>query len=350
MEYYNALGVSKNATQDDIKKAYRKLAMKHHPDKGGDAGKFKEISEAFETLSDQQKRMHYDTHGKRTANGGGGHQHHYSHNPHDIFGAFFNGRQQQQQQRRQCKVHDFAVSLEDVYSGKNVKINVNHAVKCHDCNGTGSTKPPEICTECLGAGIIHFRVNMGDGMETLLRQPCQSCAGKGKVFDPTHGCRTCKFTGSTRKTEKVEFIIPPGSPDEKIINISGMGEYDFQSGHTDSLVIKIKYKLDPTRIARANGDIEISRHIPLYEALCGGHIIYTHLDGKQHLINIKKIINNGYKYRIKELGMKKDSHLIINFTIDFPVTLIDSNPLLADLLGYTATSKSAHTIEQEHQI
>ena len=348
MEYYNTLGLPKHASQDDIKKAYRKLAMTHHPDKGGDSGKFKEISEAFETLSDEEKRKHYDSHGKQRADFRP--QHRESHNPHDIFGAFFNGRQQQS--RKQSKVHDFAMSLEDVYSGKTVKINVNHAVKCKDCGGTGSTKPPERCDECNGAGMVMFRVRMGDGMETVLRQPCRSCAGKGKVHDASNGCRTCKFSGSTRETEKVEFYVPPGSPDGKHITIAGMGEYDFQTGFTDSLTIKLKYKLDPNRLPIANGDIEITKQIPLYEALCGGNFVYTHLDGKQHLINMKKIINNGCKYRVKELGMKKESYLIINFSIVFPLTLIEESASLAGILGYTThpNTEPARSIEREHRI
>lgn len=345
MEYYDTLGVDKGASQDDIKKAYRKLAMKHHPDKGGDSEKFKQITEAFETLSDPQKRRRYDQFGKAgvDAGGQGGHGP-FGGSPFDIFETFF-GRQERQgtQHKQRDTMVDFAVSLEDAFVGKNVKMNVTHKKKCGPCDGNGNTKEPVTCDMCRGMGEVHHRIQMGP-MQQIIRQPCDACQGKGRTFNPRYACSSCASKGYSLVTEKVDFRVDPGTREDTIKTIKGMGDFN---GVQSDLIIRLKYKSHPSMTVKGL-DIHVTQKLHMYEALCGSQFVFTHLNNTRYLMHTKRVIESGSVHTVRGMGMSKEGHLFIRFEVVYPSKLLTPNSTLADMLSYTAPSHGA--CEHEHII
>jgi DnaJ family protein A protein 2 len=188
--YYNVLGVSKSASQEELKKAYRKLAIKNHPDKGGDSEKFKEISQAYEVLSDPEKRDLYDQYGEdalKEGMGGGG----ASHNPFDIFESFFGGgggqsfgggssRGNRRQRRGEDVVHPLKVSLEDLYNGTSKKLSLSRNVLCAKCKGKGSKSGASSqCSGCQGSGTKISIRQLGPSMIQQMQHVCSECKGSG---------------------------------------------------------------------------------------------------------------------------------------------------------------------------
>lgn len=320
MDYYNTLNIEKGASQDEIRKSYRKLAMKHHPDKGGDPEKFKEINEAFSVLNDPQKKERYDRYGT-VGDGPGGPSGSPFGNPFDIFESFF--RQSHRPPRDGSKQHrdtmcDYAVSLEDAYNGKNVKINVTHNVRCDTCSGKGSSKDPIICELCRGTGQIHQELRMGP-MVQITRSICESCGGRGKAVDPRYICKACSGDGSTKKTEQVSFQVPKHARDGDAVHIENMG--DFKHNHQCDLIIRLRYKSH--RIFHNDGDnLIMEKTIPLYDALTGAKFVVNHVDGKNHKISINRVVRKGDVVHVRGLGMNHKGHLIIRIDVEYPYDLL----------------------------
>ena len=347
MSYYEILGIQKDASQDDIKKAYRKLAMKHHPDKGGEEDKFKEITEAFEVLSDQQKRRHYDQFGKSPQPGHPGHggfPHGFG-DPFDIFESFFGHQRPQSQRyhetnnRRQDTVVDYAISIEDAFVGKVVKLRVNHKARCKTCDGKGNLKEPIICELCRGIGQIQRRIQLGP-MQQIIRQPCDACDGKGKSFDPRHKCHQCQ-SGVVQLKEDVSFTIQPGTRENTTTRIYGMGDFN---GVDNDLIIRFKYKTHEKYTIDGH-HIHVRQKVQLYEAICGSRFLYTHPDGKEYIIHTESILTQGKVHTIHRMGMTSEGSLFIHFDIDFPDALLPPHKELAELLKYTP--KSLPTCDNE---
>merc|ERR1712018_96903 len=191
-KYYDILGVSPTATEAELKKSYRKLALKYHPDKNPDAGdKFKEISMAYEVLSDSKKRAIYDEHGEqgiKEGGGGGG-----AHSPMDIFNMFFGGGGfpggggGRSSNKSKPIVHKLGVSLEELYNGKTRKLAVTREICCEKCNGKGGSKV-EKCQSCRGSGIKVTTKQIGPGMIQQMQSPCDSCGSQGEVISEAHKC------------------------------------------------------------------------------------------------------------------------------------------------------------------
>ena len=186
---YETLEVTHNASDNDIKKAYRKMAMKHHPDKGGDSAKFKEISAAFEILGNKEKKEKYDRFGitddSPQADSGG-----MNMDPMDIFNQMFGGspfgsdifgERFSRHPRKNVQQINFNISLEDMYKGKEVKMKIERNVMCEDCKGHGSTEPPITCHQCRGTGVFTKIMQIGPGMIQKMQGACPSCNGKGKI-------------------------------------------------------------------------------------------------------------------------------------------------------------------------
>ena len=263
-DYYELLGVSKSASKEELKTAFRKLAHKHHPDKNkGDDTKFKEINEAYQTLSDDTKRAQYDQFGAGYQNMGGGHQHGgYGGfggfdpsgfgqggvefdfgNLNDIFSEFFTGGGGGRPQPRRgrdisTEVH---ITLTDSILGAEKKILINKVSSCDNCRGTGAKAGTKMhqCKKCGGQGKVREVKRSILGNVSSVRV-CDECLGEGEV--PTEKCDNCKGAGILRKDQEVSFKIPANILNGESIRMSGMGEA-VKNGSTGDLYIKINIKI-----------------------------------------------------------------------------------------------------------
>ncbi|ERN00161.1 hypothetical protein AMTR_s00111p00054240 [Amborella trichopoda] len=241
--YYDILGVSKNASQDELKKAYKKAAIKNHPDKGGDPEKFKELAQAYDVLSDPEKREVYDQYGEdalKEGMGGAG----PSHNPFDIFESFFGGggfgggsSRGRRQKQGDDVVHSLKVSLEDLYNGTSKKLSLSRNVLCPKCKGKGSKSGASgRCSGCQGSGMKVSIRQLGPGMIQQMQHVCPDCRGSGEVISEKDKCTQCKGNKVTQEKKfalthldgrqlliKSGEIIKPGQ--YKAINDEGMPHY-----------------------------------------------------------------------------------------------------------------------------
>ena len=247
-DFYKVLGVSENATQDEIKKAYRKLAVEHHPDKGGDESQFKKISEAYDTVGDPDKRNQYDNQRKNPFAGG-----------FDPFGGGFNpfgdmfGNMQHRQRKRAVpdKIIEVVIGAVESFKGGEKTITYTRNHKCGGCDGNGGEKVT--CSTCKGDGFITQQI--GTGLFTqILRQPCNSCGGKGFNYKTT--CGTCHGTTTTSSIENINIKLPHGIDEGQFLKVQGKG--DFKDGMYGNLVIKVKIQPE--------GDFEKSLDDLIYNA------------------------------------------------------------------------------------
>lgn len=236
-DYYETLGISKNATKDEIKRAYHKMAHQHHPDKkGGNEAKFKEANEAYQILGDDQKRAQYDRFGtgfNDNAGGFGNGQGFGSNNQgfdfnfggdfggfEDIFGEMFGGSGKKRARRGQDIKMDLEIDLEDSVSGKDIEVSFKKLSLCDECKGKGGFDP-ENCARCGGTGQVRQTFNSVFGMMSQIVS-CQKCHGQGKSFKKI--CSQCHGQGRAKKTVSFKMKIPKGILDGEIIKFSGEGE------------------------------------------------------------------------------------------------------------------------------
>jgi len=209
-KYYELLGVEKNATFDQIKKAYRKKALKEHPDKGGDPEKFKDITMAYECLSDKDKRELYDTHGEEGLKQGGGMR------GEDIFSQMFGGggrRGPQGPQKGKSVQHSIKVTLEEIFKGKTSKIAVNRDRICTGCEGRGGKDGKNsTCTGCKGKGMRTQMTMIGPGMYSQSTGPCSDCGGQGSQIDEKDKCKNCNGRKVVKEKKVLECQVDKGAP------------------------------------------------------------------------------------------------------------------------------------------
>ena len=257
---YETLGVSKNATQDEIKKAYRKLVREVHPDRNpGNEERFKEVQGAYDVLSDPEKRNQYDrlgtTNGRPFGFGGSGGGTTYDFTDFDlgdIFGGLFNrgGRAQQQQQRGQrgndVEV-EVRVAFEDALKGVQVTIPVELELACHTCHGTGAAPgtAPVTCPECSGSGVVATSQGL-----FALQQPCPRCHGRGSIVQTP--CETCHGSGRERRTKRYTVKIPAGVKDGTRIKLKGKGEAGYGGAEAGDLYVISR--VEPSKIYERRGD------------------------------------------------------------------------------------------------
>jgi DnaJ-class molecular chaperone len=226
-DFYQILGVNENSTQEEIKKAYRKLAVEHHPDKGGDENKFKKISEAYDTIGDENKRTQYNNQKRNpfAGMGGGG-----GFNP---FEDMFNQMHTQRKRAVPDKIIEVVIGVVESYNGneKNITYTRNH--NCGGCNGTGGDRIN--CSTCNGLGVITQQI--GTGLFTqIIRQNCGSCRGKGFTYKTT--CGTCHGNTTTSSVETISIKLPHGIDEGQFLRVQGKG--DFKDGMYGNLVVKVK--------------------------------------------------------------------------------------------------------------
>ena len=316
-DYYETLGVAKNASDEDIKKAYRKLAMKHHPDRNqGDGAKkseehFKEAKEAYEMLSDPQKRAAYDQYGHAGvdpnaggargpgAEGFGGFAEAFG----DIFGDIFSGgaggqrRGGQQVFRGSDLSYAMEITLEEAAHGKETQIRIPAYETCETCKGSGA-KPgtsPKVCSTCNGAGTVHMRQGFFS-----IQQTCPHCHGSGKIIPEP--CTTCSGQGRIKKNKTLEVKIPAGINEGMRIRSSGNGEPGTNGGPAGDLYIEIRIKQHEI-FERDGDDLHCTIPVGLTTAALGGGIEVPTLSGNAE-IELPEGTQHGKTFRLRGKGIK----------------------------------------------
>jgi len=326
---YDELGVAPTATEQEIKKAYRKLALKYHPDKNpDDPEKFKNISAAFEVLSDEKKRSIYDKYGEEGLREGGGGE---GHNPFDIFDMFFGGggrsrgRHPGEKMRGRDTVHQMKVSLEDVYNGTTRQLAVQKNVICETCKGIGGKEGSvQKCENCNGSGMDVKMRQIGPGMVQQIQQPCRACNQTGEKIREKDRCKNCAGKKVEKQRKILKCEIDKGMKDGQKLTFSGEGDQapDIEPG---DIVIVLDEK-EHDVFTRQGSDLYIRMDIELADALCGFTRNIKTLDNRTLVINS----HPGEVIRPKELKCVEDEgmpiygnpiekgRLVIDFQIKFP--------------------------------
>ena len=311
-DYYDVLGVSKNASSDELKSAYRKLAVKYHPDKNpGDKvaeDKFKEASEAYGILSDKSKKENYDNFGHAAfENGGGGRGGFggfsgadFSDIFEDFFGDFGGGsrRNSRRNNNRGSDLrYDLSISLEEAFKGKKQNIQFSTTEKCNTCKGNGS-KPgynPDRCTYCGGNG----RVRTNQGFFTV-QQTCPQCAGSGEEI--TNPCNDCNGQGNKQSSKKISVTIPKGVDDGTRIRLAGKGEAGTRGGASGDLYLFVNVESHQV-FKRSDVNLFFEFPISIADAALGTTIEIPTIDGGKAKIKIPEGTQNGKQFRLKGKGM-----------------------------------------------
>ena len=308
-DFYETLGVARDAAADDLKKAYRGLAMQYHPDRNPNDAKaeqsFKEVNEAYEVLKDGDKRAAYDRFGHAAfeQNGGGtgaggGFANGFADIFDEMFGEFGGSRRGGQAANKGADLRfNMEINLEDAFAGKQTDIRVPSSVPCEPCGGSGAEggAAPVSCGTCGG----HGRVRAQSGFFTVERT-CPNCQGAGEVIkDP---CRTCGGGGRTRKEKTLSVNIPAGVEDGTRIRLSGEGEAGLRGGPAGDLYIFLAMK--PHRFFQRDGaDIYCRVPIPMGTAALGGTVEVPTVDGARARVTIPAGTPTGHQFRMKSKGM-----------------------------------------------
>eukprot|EP01114_Cavostelium_apophysatum_P012484 TRINITY_DN27_c1_g1_i3.p1 TRINITY_DN27_c1_g1~~TRINITY_DN27_c1_g1_i3.p1 ORF type:complete len:414 (+),score=140.96 TRINITY_DN27_c1_g1_i3:129-1370(+) len=333
-ELYERLEIPPTATVDEIKKAYKKLAIKHHPDKNQNnpeaAEKFKEIGEAYEILSDEKKRQTYDKYGKEALKEGGFH----AHNAEDIFsqffggggfGSFFGGGGRQGPKKGENIAHELQVTLEDLYKGKTSKLAVQRNIICSKCSGSGAKPGVEVgkCKSCEGRGVKIIIKQMGPMIQQM-QSVCNDCGGKGETVKEADKCTECKGKKVIKDKKILQVYIDKGMAHGQKIVFSG--EADEAPGMEPGDIIFIISEKKHEVFRRQGVDLYMECSIPLIEALGGFQFTVKHLDDRVLYIKSEKgeVIKPGDVRRILGEGMPtykrpdEKGSLYIKFNVEFP--------------------------------
>ncbi len=312
-DYYEVLGVNRDASDDEIKKAYRKLAMKHHPDRNPDNPKaeehFKEAKEAYETLSDGQKRAAYDQYGHAAfeaggmgggnpfgAAGAGAQGFDFS----DIFGDIFGGNRggnRSSAQRGSDLRYNLEITLEQAARGTETEIRIPTMAECETCHGSGAKAgtSPTPCTTCGGQG----QVRMQQGFFSV-QQACPRCHGTGKMI--ASPCKPCNGQGRIKKHKTLSVKIPPGVDNDDRIRLTGEGEHGINGGPAGDLYVVVHLK-PHAMFQRDHNDLHCEMPISFSTAALGGEIEIPTLDGKAS-IKIPAETQSGRQFRLRGKGIK----------------------------------------------
>lgn len=297
--HYITLGVEENASQDEIKKAYRKLAKENHPDKGGDEELFKKISVAYDTIGDEEKRKQYDIERKNPFAGMGGG---FGGSFNDLFNSVFG------QQRQEPRVHTTNMNVEltvlESFLSSKKEIIFSRKKMCEPCTGTGGDKV--ICTVCNGSGQILKQ--FGNGMfNQVISMQCEVCSGKGSILK--NPCHSCSGEGSKTEMHKVEINIPHGIDDGQFFRLKGQG--DFRNGVYGDLIIRVFLK-NESNFEKFGNNLVYNKFFNL-DDFKNENFLIPHPDGDLK-ISFPKNIDTSRPLRIKGKGFKNDGvgDLLIN--------------------------------------
>jgi len=337
-DYYEVLGVARNASDDEIKKAYRKLAMKYHPDRNqGDAAKtaeekFKDVKEAYEILSDAQKRAAYDQYGHagvdpnmRGGPGGSDGFAGFSEAFGDIFGDIFGGQRGGRGGRQVYRGNDLSyameITLEEAARGKDAQIRIPSWEDCETCHGTGA-KPgtsAKTCTTCNGNGVVQMRQGFFS-----VQQTCPHCHGSGKIIPEP--CTTCHGEGKVKRHKTLEIKIPAGIDDGMRIRSTGNGEPGRNGGPPGDLYIEIRIRRHEI-FERDGDDLHVQVPVSITIASLGGEVDVPTLDGKA-TIDIPEGTQHGKTFRLRGRGIKGvrasyPGDLYAHIVVETPVKLTE---------------------------
>ena len=335
-DYYETLGVPRSASEEDIKKAYRKLAMKYHPDRNqGDAAKaaeekFKEVKEAYEILSDPEKRAAYDRYGHAGVDptmraGGGDGFAGFSEAFGDIFGDIFGaprGARGRQMYRGADLSYAMEITLEEAARGKETQIRVPSWDECDTCRGSGA-KPgtsAKICPTCHGNGVVQMRQGFFS-----VQQTCPHCHGSGKIIPEP--CPTCHGEGRVKRHKTLEIKIPAGIDDGMRIRSSGNGEPGRNGGPPGDLYIEIRIRRHEI-FERDGDDLHVQVPVSITTAALGGEVEIPTLDGQKAVIDIPEGTQTGKTFRLRGRGIKgvRSSYpgdLYAHIVVETPVKLTE---------------------------
>ena len=315
-DYYEVLGVNKSASKEEIKKAYRKLALKYHPDKNkGDKSaeeKFKEGSEAYHVLSDDKRKSNYDQFGHAAFQGGGGQggfgnfdfSSSFSDIFEDVFGGFdefgfgSSGRSRRRSSSRGNDLrYDISINLNDAFAGTEKRINYTTFKKCKTCSGNG-VKPgskPATCSYCKGQGRIRSR----QGFFTI-QQTCPECGGEGEKI--TNPCNSCSGVGKTQSNESVSVKIPKGVDDGTRIRLAGKGEAGNRGGTSGDLYLFISVEAHSI-FKRSDENLYYDLPVSITDAALGTTVEVPSIDGGKTKIKIPSGTQSGKQLRLRGKGM-----------------------------------------------
>jgi len=363
-DFYDVLGINKNSSPEQIKSAYRKLAIKYHPDKNpGDKvseDKFKEASEAYNILSDQEKKQNYDNFGHAAFENGGGRQNgdfggaDFSDIFEDFFGDFGGrgrgrGRGRKNSSSRGADLrYDLSISLEEAYQGKKQDIKFSTTEKCNTCKGNGS-KPghsPDICTTCGGNG----KVRSNQGFFTV-QQTCPQCAGSGEEI--TNPCRDCNGQGNKQASKKISVTIPKGVDDGTRIRLAGKGEAGARGGASGDLYLFINVSSHGL-FKRSDENLFFEFPVSIADAALGTTIEIPTIDSGKAKIKIPDGTQNGKRFRLKGKGMpymrgSGNGDLYVQINTEVPISLNKEQKELLEKFREIENEKSNPSIKKFFQ-
>ena len=302
-DYYEVLGIAKGASDDEIKSAYRKLAKKYHPDLNPNdktaEEKFKEVGEAYEILSDKQKRARYDQFGHAGvdpnygAGGGAG-----------GFGGFGGGSRRSANPNAPRRGGDIRVSLVlsfmEAVHGCTKTVSVNRQSTCEECGGTGAAKgtTPETCSECRGTGTVTVQQRTPFGVMQS-SQPCTRCGGKGKIIKTP--CSKCHGSGKTSAGKRIEVNVPAGIDDDQSLRLSGMGDAGSNGGPSGDLIVIITVRPD-AMFEREGYDVHVTVPLTYSQAVLGAQVVVPTIDGKVEY-TVPEGTQSGTTFRLRGKGI-----------------------------------------------
>ena len=368
-DYYEVLGVSKGASDDEIKKAYRKLAKKYHPDMNpGDKeaeAKFKEVNEAYSILSDSEKRARYDqfghagvdpNYGAGGPGGGFGGFDMGDIDLGDIFGSFFGGgfggfggsasSRRNGPQKGESLRASLTISFEEAAFGCEKEINLNRTEECEACHGSGAEPgtTAETCPDCRGTGVVRVQQRTG-GFAFSSTAPCSRCRGTGKIIHTP--CKACGGSGSVKKTKRVTVSIPAGIDDGQAISLRGQGNAGKNGGPAGDLIVAVHVKPHP-QFHRDGTTVLYEQPVTFYQAVMGAELEIPTIDGKVKY-NLPAGTQTGTTFRLRgkgipELRGRGRGDQYVTVTVQVPTSLTSEQRAalenFAEAMGERATGET----------
>lgn len=357
---YDTLGIKPDAGEDEIKRAYRKLALKYHPDKNKEPGaqeKFKDVSVAYEVLSDEKKRKAYDLHGEAALSGDVGMDDTHMN---DIYSAFFGGGMRRQEPSKPRVIqHHQQVPLEVFYCGKTIKLAITRSRLCGKCGGSGSKNKGQSvkCTDCRGRGVQMIARQLGPGYFQQMQVPCSSCRGTGSNLRDEDKCEGCRGQQTTKEKKVFELVVEKGMKDGERVTFTGEGDQSPDMSLAGDIVIVLEMPKHPV-FTRHGNHLLIEKTVTLAEALTGFTLHLTQLDGRKLAITCPfgTVVEPGNIYSVNREGMPfprtgglERGDLLIKFNVVYPRIREVDKTKLREILGYPP-QKSCGNDEEEHTL